>query len=433
MLRLLLISFFLLGSHVFLYAQKIDKGEYKRVSIDVYGGLPFFFGDVHQQFKSFNTSGRFNYVLTSAFSAGGEFSFGQVQGQDDDLKGDYFKTQYLKALVGGEVYLLNLLRFTELGTRFQPYFGFNLGALQSNVKDAGSNEGADAQLHKNWSFANQWHLGAKYKLSNSLDLNLRSCLLLMKSDKFDNQFPAVPNNKSNDVIVNLELGLSIHLGGKQKKSLIWKSNDELEVDSLPEGLEIVEEPVLIDSAMQYLNTQMLQSEDEMLENMALLQAENEKLKEQIVLLGDHLNDLIDYVVAHVESAEKKQNEQKVIVEVKPPSKKPVEKQVEETIKEEAKPSTNTPKESVYSSELVGPISANYYIISGSFTQLSNAEKRIKKLTALGYTPVIMKDPKANNSNRIVIDTADDYKLAKQLLIKYHKELDPEAWIIKHQD
>lgn len=432
MLRLFIFTFILLGSSQLLHAQKINKEDYKRLSVDIYAGLPLFFGDVQHEFKSFNTTGHLNYTLTSALSLGGEFSFGQLQGSDEDIRGDYFKSQYLKTMLGGEVYLLNLLRFTELGTKFQPYFGLNIGAIQTKVLKAGSKAGPDLDLHNGWSFANQWHLGAKIKLSQLIDLNLRSCLLLTKTDLLDNQDAAVPNNKSNDALVNLELGLSFHLGKKQKKALIWKSPEDNQLDSLLNEAQTLSDSNSIEQNLESLQAKMLQNEAINQSKVEELEAENEALKEQVIVLTEHLNELIDYVVDHVESVENKiqQKEDKIIVDVKPPTKKPAEKTKENNSQTKKPTSSNT---SLYTTELVGPISAKYYIISGSFTELSNAEKRIQTLTTLGYTPVIMRDPKANNSNRVVVDTADDYQLAKELLLKYHNELDPEAWIIKQQD
>ncbi|MFT4969536.1 MAG: hypothetical protein ACI9O4_001284, partial [Chitinophagales bacterium] len=79
-----------------------------------------------------------------------------------------------------------------------------------------------------------------------------------------------------------------------------------------------------------------------------------------------------------------------------------------------------------------PIDAEYYIVSGSFSQLINAEQRVTQLNKKEYTPVIMREPSSNNLNRVVIDTANSFKKALQLVIKYKKELDPNTWIIKQK-
>ena len=48
--------------------------EYKRFSLDLNGGLPFFYGDITTKAGGYNGTARVNYCMTRSFSVGGEFS-----------------------------------------------------------------------------------------------------------------------------------------------------------------------------------------------------------------------------------------------------------------------------------------------------------------------------------------------------------------------
>jgi hypothetical protein len=391
----LLLSLSLSISH----AQKPEKGAYKRLSVDLYAGVPLFFGDVKNQFKSFTVSARVNYGLTSALSISAELSYGLINGLDKNANADFFSTNYLKAMGGGEVYLLNILKFSELGSKFQPYAGLHFGAVQANVTSAGSNSIEDVNKFKGWTLAHQWHLGAKFKLSKTFDLNFRGALLAMKSDKIDNEFATVAANKTSDAIFSMELGVTIHLGGRGKDPIVWYDPHSVLEESIAIDTVLPLE-FSLDEKLNLINTKRIQNEAKTALEIAALKMEKDDLKSQVDALERKVNELI---------------------KLEPPKAFVLDK-----------PSGPPTEETVYQAVLIGPIDAEYYIVSGSFSQLINAEQRVTQLNKKEYTPVIMREPSSNNLNRVVIDTANSFKKALQLVIKYKKELDPNTWIIKQK-
>ena len=379
------------------FGQNKEKINTKRVSLDLYGGLPIFYGDVKNKFGGFNATARANWYMTSGVAIGGEFSYGSIKGEDQDDDANYFTKNYLKAMLGGEIYFFQPFKFHQLAKWFQPYMGLSIGVIKSGVNSAGNYEGESLRYYNGLDFAHQWHLGAKIKLMHSLDLNTRYCFMPLKSDDFDNLNPSVPANRANDLISSFEIGISYHIGGKGKKPIIWydDNNDlfESSSDSLLSSTEI-ENAGTLDAKIDAVNRKRMENEVNMTLEIDKLRYENDQLKKQLDLLETKLNQIQTVNESNVSN------------------------------------SNGTPVETeLYEAFLKGPSKANYFIVSGSYSLLDNALSRVNELNQKGYTPIIMREPAAD-LNRVVLATAETFEEALMFWKKYRKQIDPKAWIIK---
>ena len=359
--------------------------EYKRFSLDLNGGLPFFYGDITTKKGGYNATGRLNYCMTRSFSLGAEFSYGEVSGLNKDTEAFYFTNQYMKGFLGVQMYFFNAMNFHELSKWFQPYVGAGVGLLKSNIKESGSvRYGLKTELSKDWAFGSQFNAGVKFKLSKFLDLNTNFSVVNMKSDNFDNHIPKFFVNNYNDVLSTAEVGLTFHIGGKGKEPLIWSvppccaPSNEDKIDSLMERLAKLEDKV-----------------EENVEDVDSLGNENLSLSQRVDSLQKTLNksmaDFIDCCKSNKQGA--------------------------------------GAEGYIYEAELEGPVQAQYYIVSGSYAILANATSRIQVLSDLGYTAYIMREPSVG-LNRVVVDHTDIYNEAIEKVAKYRFDLDPKAWIVK---
>jgi opacity protein-like surface antigen len=361
--------------------------EYKRFSLDLNGGLPFFYGDITTKAGGYNGTARVNYCMTRSFSVGGEFSYGKVSGLNKDSEAFYFTNQYMKGFLGVQLYFFNAMRFHELSKWFQPYVGMGVGLVKSNIKESGSIRfGLMPDHFKGWVFGSQYNAGIKFKLSKFLDLNTTFSLVHMKSDKFDNHVPRFFVNNYNDVLSTAEIGLTFHLGGKGKEPYIW---------SEPPCCAPQAESQKLDSLL----SRIAKLEDKVEENEEGVDSignENLSLSQRVDSLQKTLNksmaDFIDCCNSN------KQN--------------------------------SSAEGYIYEAELEGPVQAEYYIVSGSYAILENATNRIQVLSELGYPAYIMREPSVG-LNRVVIDHTDNFNEAIEKVAKYRSGLDPKAWIIKH--
>lgn len=372
----------------FIFSASFGQMEYKRFSLDVNGGLPFFYGDITTQSGGYNVTGRFNYSLTRSFSVGSEFSYGKVTGVNKDTEAFYFTNQYMKGFVGVQLYFFNAMRFHELSKWFQPYVGVGVGLLKSNIKESGSiRYGEITDYANDWIFGSQYNAGVKFKLSKFLDLNTTFSVVNMKSDKFDNHVPRFFVNNYNDVLSTAEIGLTFHIGGKGKEPYIWSTPpccalpaDDSKVDSLLSRLSKLEAKV--------------EEDEEVVEELS---AENLSLNDRVDSLQKSLNkSMADFV---------------------------------DCCNSGKKGGPGGADGYIYEAELEGPVEAEYYIVSGSYAILANANSRIQVLSDLGFTAYIMREPSVG-LNRVVIDQTDNYNEAIEKVAKYRFDLDPKAWIVK---
>lgn len=406
-MKKLLTLFVFAISFIFLSAQSPVKGKFKRISADVYGGIPILFGDMESDPKSYNVGGRLNWNMTRSFSFGTEFTYGAISGQEKTDQEEYFTNKYMKITGGGEFYFFNLVRFNDLTKWFQPYVGVSLGAIKSNVTEAGSLEGIKTDLHNDWNFLHQYTLGTKFKLSNTFDLNARFNFAFLKTDDFDNENLAILANKNNDILGSADIGLTMHFGKKGKTPIIWAPSDDFnlaedslfkktkdQLDDLEEKVEEVEEVV-----------EENQADTE--QDVTSLQMHNDELQKEV----DGLKKEVDGLKKSGFGAGKGANE----------SNSPNGYQIGDEY---------ITAETVYTAELEGPSDGLFFIVSGSYHIIENALARAAQLSELGYTPIIMKEP-AQKLNRVVIDSSDNFDEAVAKVKKHRRELDPEAWVIKN--
>lgn len=367
--------------------------DFKRFSLTINAGMPFFSGDITNDFGGYHFTSRFDYQLTRVASFGGEFSYGKMSGVNTgkDSEGFYFTNKYMTAFLGTEIHLFNLFKFHELSSWFQPYVGVNFGMLKNDIEDAGSERFGPNEVHFNdWVFASKINLGTKFKLSKFLDLNTSFSVMHIKSDKVDNHVPQYFVNNYNDLLSTAELGLTFHLGGKGKEPIIWTTPDCCYV---PENTDELDSLI---NKVDELSDEVEESEeelDELTENLNELATNNQSLNNQL----DSLHNSFQQSISECCNRNKDAGLEGY----------------------------------VYEAELIGPIEADYYIISGSYAILSNAYRRINVLEELGYTAFIMKEPRVG-LNRIVIDYTDVYLEAVEKVAKYRFDLDPKAWIIKQK-
>lgn len=258
---LLLVSVFMIQD---MDAQNPLKGKFRRFSVDVSGGIPVINGDIRNKLVGYDVAGRFNWNITSAVSIGTELGLGSVKGYESD--NEFFTNNYAKVLIGGEVYLFDLFKFNQLSNWFQPFIGANVGAIKSDIEKSQSN------FHYNdWTWAQQFNAGLKFKLTNMIDLNASANFMYTGTDKLDNYNPNVNNNKHRDALSTYRLGLTFHLGKKQNKSIIWKDaampmavveDDSLKLYTQNKMYELENKIIALERQNNKLNTKVVSSEKE---------------------------------------------------------------------------------------------------------------------------------------------------------------------------
>lgn len=383
--------------------------NFKRFSVDLYGGAPIFYGDIQNQILgAYTVTGRFNWHMTSVFSLGAEFSFGEVRGLDNNTQAEYFNTKYMKAMFGTELYAFNLLKFNELSDWFQPFAGISVGAIKPNVENSGSLNTVNPIHFNDWVLAHQWDVGTKFKITDWLDINARYSLIFMQTDKFDNLDKTSPTNKYNDALTNIELGFAIHFGGGPKESIIWKqsSNEFADIKS-----------------QDSLKTNITSLEQKAFENKKNLNSINKELKE-VKQTNKSLNSQLKVLMALI----KKDKETTTNISSNVGSSNITSVGNKNyPIKEN---DIIIADDSFYKTTLTGPTKAKYYLISGSYDIDRNAQTRKNELTNRGYSPFIMVEPSVNRK-RVVIDSSNDYNETIFLLNKYKNEVDKTIWVIKN--
>ena len=97
---------------------------------------------------------------------------------------------------------------------------------------------------------------------------------------------------------------------------------------------------------------------------------------------------------------------------------------------EAKPVVETPRP--VAKPLIEPAQVKtgkpYYIIAGSFTIASNAERQKSQLERKGYTPLLL--PKRGNYYMVSLGSYDTHERATTALRQLRKELQQEMWLMK---
>ncbi|MCB0510428.1 MAG: porin family protein [Bacteroidetes bacterium] len=377
--------------------------EYKRFSLDLNGGLPFFYGDINTKIGGFNVSGRLNYNLTRSFSIGAEYSYGDVSGFNDDAEEFAFRNKYMKAMIGAHFYFFNPFHFHELCSWFQPYAGFNMGMVKSDIESSSSIYGINEEHFNDWVYGSQWTLGVKFKVSKFMDINALYSIVNMKSDKFDNHVPQYFVNNYNDVLTTAELGITLHLGGKGKEPIIW-STPPCCYEGPTDELDSLEAKI----------NELAEAMEEMQEEVDSVQETNDALNNRVDALENKLLSIEECCSNAAKAAEAINSGN-----------------FTNNNGNNNDPNYNGggPDGYLYEADLEGPIEADYYIISGSYAIPTNATNRVKVLAELGYEAIIMKEPSLG-LNRVVVDYTDDYNEAILKVAKYRFDLDPKAWIVK---
>lgn len=370
------------------FAQNQVKGNFKRFSIDLYGGLPVVYADIQNDLPGYEVTGRLNWNMSRAFAFGGEFSYGFVKGQNNKYDNEYFSNKYMKALLGGEVFFFEIAKFHELTNWFQPYVGINAGMIKSDIESSGSDLGINNDHFNDWVFVHQYHAGVKFKAAKFMDINARFTLAYIKSDVFDNYDPDFNVNKYNDFLTSAQVGMTFHIGGKDKPVTYWTPVQDCCKDFDTKADK---------EAQDSIQTQLNELNNNLIDALAELNEQGENnaaLQAQIDSLQNSLADLKSKTDANRAN--------------------PVDGNGEITLLEK---------------RLEGPIDATYYIIVGSYAIKENADNIIAQLEEKGYNPYIMYEESAG-LNRIAIDHTDDYEDAFVKATKYRDEVDPFTWIIK---
>lgn len=213
---IILISIINLG-----FGQSIFSNKYKRYSLDVYTGLNSFHGDIKGQ-AGFVIGTRFNWQLTSSFALYTSINYSGLRGYDQSAN-HKFVNNLFKVSLGGEAYLFNILGFDKIKSKFQPFLGLGIGATKSSFKKSLIDGDAAKHLYNNWYFCYQASIGLKYKLTKSIDINIKTELFSTKTDVLDNYNSPFASNKNYDAFNEFTIGVSYHFGNKSKEALIWKA------------------------------------------------------------------------------------------------------------------------------------------------------------------------------------------------------------------
>jgi opacity protein-like surface antigen len=398
---LLLISTSLILS---AYSQFPLKGNYKRLSFDVYGGIPIFHGDIKNQFgnMSYSFTGRLNYNLTSVFTLGAEFSYGSMKGKDTDGDLAYFHNRYMKSVVGVDVYLFNILRFDQISRFFQPFVGIGFGAVKSDMEGSGLNGVNDIYQYNDWAYGHQYNAGVKFKLSKTFDVNLRYSIFFTNVDEIDNYNLAIPGNRHNDAFSELNLGLTMHFGKKGNEPVIWKNTE----DFCSEGIDEEEEKKIEENTL---------TNDVIFELLAKQDSTNKALNTNLSDLKQKLSLLenkMAFMSEKTQQANSNNND----------SSDPLNELEDKTYR-------FANGDYMYIGDLKGDISAKYYIITGSYRLNSNAKIDQINWKEKGFETYLMMEVK-KGLYRVVVDYTNDHTEALRLLNDYKINLNNEAWMIK---
>lgn len=386
------------------YSQSTLKGNFKRVSFDIYGGIPIFHGDTKNKFgdMTYTFTGKLNYNITSAFTLGAEFSYGSMKGKDTDGDLAYFHNRYMKSTVGVDVHLFNVLHFDQISKFFQPFVGISFGAIKSDIEGSGFN-GVDDEFHYNdWAYGHQFSLGTKFKISKTFDVNIRYAAFFSNVDQLDNYNLLIPANRHNDAFSELNVGLTMHFGKKGNDPIIWKStedccsNKELEENN------------------QKLNAL---ANDSILDLLAKQDSTNDALSDNILSLEQKLASLGDKMTTLANNT-KNQTE----ANTNNDSNNPLNDLNDQSFRFEN-------GDYIYVGELTGDIQAEYYVIIGSFRLKSNAKRDQRNWKEKGFDTYLMTEVK-KGLYRVVIDYTNDHTEALKILKDYKEKLNKEAWMIK---
>lgn len=399
---LLLISTSLIFS---AHSQFPLKGNFKRVSFDVYGGIPMFHGDTKNKFgdMTYTFTGRLNYNLTSAFTLGAEFSYGSMKGEDTDSNTDlaYFHNRYMKTIVGVDVHLFNVLHFDQISRFFQPFVGLGFGAIKSDMEGSGRNNIEDDFQYNDWAFGHQFNVGAKFKLSKTFDFNIRYSKFFANVDMIDNYDEPVHANRHNDAFSELNIGFTMHFGKKGNEPIIWRNSEECCIKNQEEDENKLKETSL--------------SNDSIFDLLAKQDSTNKALNQNLLDLEQKLNSFEDEMTVLSENAQKNQTQNNN-------NGSPLNDLDDKTFRLEN-------GNYMYIGELKGDISAEYYVIIGSYRLKSNAKRDQQNWKDKGFETYLMMEIN-KGLYRVVIDYSDDHTEALKLLKEYKEKLNKESWMIK---
>lgn len=222
-MKKIIVIFFLVGFICNSYSQSIFSKDHKRFSIDLYTGLNSFHGDIKGK-AGFTFGTKFNWYLTSAFSLYSSLDFSSLNGYDKK-RNDRFSNSSFKMMFGSEAYLFNILRFKEISSTIQPFFGLAFGAIKSNFSKSNISGIDLEELQNEWALCHQYSGGVKIKLTNNIDIQVRIAFSYTKTDALDNFKPNVPTNKKNDSFNEYSVGVTYHFGENNKSPIIWKSTE----------------------------------------------------------------------------------------------------------------------------------------------------------------------------------------------------------------
>lgn len=392
----LLFVFLFLNNQFVLKAQdskkedKVFKKEpTKKFAVDVYGGFPFPTGDVKVDFKDkfplYNAGIGVFYNFTSAFSARVDYNYTRLHGQNNRaINNEFFENRIHKWSVGVEAHLFNILRFSQISKRFQPFIGVGVGQAKSNVE--GGLDGVLLPEHTYESFALLYQASAGFRVNITkwLDAFFRYDMHFAKTDSLDGFDWNVNANKYYDSYITGNLGLTFKIGKKGAEHYIW-NRDEFNAKNFESDIEkmkkdfigLAEETDSIKKAIDQIAIDANKCCDEM-------RNENENLQRQI----DELNQKI-----------------------------------------EGGEFTARDENDVYEAAIDGQKPGVYHIIVGSFAVKNNAEKEKQRYENMGHKITIIYEA-ALGLNRLSIETSEDFKYIQSKISDIRANVHNKAWVLR---
>jgi len=105
-------KFIFLLLFVYTVNNVFTQNNLKNFSADVFAGATIFYGDIPNRI-GYTYSGKLNWHITSALCMNADITFGQLKGFDK-RNDNYFNNNFIKTMVGGEVYLFNIFQKNQV-------------------------------------------------------------------------------------------------------------------------------------------------------------------------------------------------------------------------------------------------------------------------------------------------------------------------------
>ncbi len=210
---------FALAIAILFVHQVSAQDNYKKLSIDLDGGMNYPATDISGEYNPFGQGG-VRYNLSQHFGIKGEFGLGTLSSDSDDPFNRSFTNEYIRYGLKGVLSLGGITNFNESGVNV--LFDIGVSRIHTEITD-GQNLRLNTKFVEEVSspltsedFATSFGTKLQFKVGSSLAINLGGSYHMLTSDNLDWFDKDVLANTYNDRYAAAHLGLSIYLGKGEK-------------------------------------------------------------------------------------------------------------------------------------------------------------------------------------------------------------------------